>query len=246
MQHIKTCIVSELCPDVVQTPTGMLIDNVRYALDVGPITPYGRQWRCEHRIFDTKPTEEYYQELIQQDIDFTAHVDWIDGLLNRLLLKAATPATRTVQVEQKVLCKYCGHDKFIDCHTHYTCRKCAVVRDKIYAGPAYREMKNRVSDMNGIGRHNNPLFSAGFASLTEARGPGSESINRILKQHMGMSQRDRELCSIKELMEDTCERIRLPQLVNRAFSLYCTLRNQRLENKKAVAAACLFYSLTFN
>lgn len=239
MSIMKKCFVSELCPHVVSTVGSERLLAVRVALDCG-------ETHCVFggEVFEV--TEEYYRTLCNS-FDFGPHVAWLECRLSRML-ELVTDVVPSAPKEIVVKCKACGCSEFLDCRTHFTCKRCAVVRTKVHQGLAYREMRGR-SDLNGVSRVHNGCYSSSFNQLCELRGV-PESIKlaneRIQYSDSAARRSDAELYSVQQKMEDVCSRWSLPRSVAvRAHALFCRVREymDRMGGRSALICMCLMHGL---
>lgn len=146
-------------------------------------------------------------------------------------------------------CKNCKGRDYIDCTTHWTCRKCAVVRDKIHEGVAYREMRDREVDMNGRGMEINTLYSEGFHRQTDVlltKKTREWEKLQTMNARMNSSRRDTQMFAAREKIADVCDRWHLSDgIAKKAHILFCKHRKtvSVLRSENAVLAACIFYCL---
>ena len=239
--NMKQCFVSALCPLVLDTPEAELLRSVKFAMDCGKTT-------VEYEGKVHPATEAYYRELCAT-FDFSPHVSWLECQLERGLMIVPEVAPRRLHCEVEVKCKCCGGVNFIDCGTHFTCRRCAVVRRKIHSGLAYREMASREYDYNGTSRQKNGRYSSSFNNLCELRGV-PENIKRLNDQTQYASRserkRDAQLYYAQETMESVCSRWQLPNRVAvHAHGTFCRLRAamSRMMGQDELICACLMHAL---
>lgn len=146
-------------------------------------------------------------------------------------------------------CKRCGKHDYLDCNTHFTCKFCATVRTKIHSGVAYREMRDRETDMNGRSMELNGLYSSSFNTKTKVVLPKKTKEWEKLQlnnDRLSGSPQDTQIFAAKEAMYDVCGPLLLGEsVVTKAHVLYCKHRKKEgvLRNEGAVIAACLFYAL---
>ena len=241
MNPLKKCFVSELCPLVLDTPGAELLRLVRLGIRTGRAT-------VEYEGKTHPATEAYCRELCAT-FDFSPHVSWLECQLERALMIVPEVAPRQLRTEVEVACKCCGGVNFIDCGTHFTCRRCAVVRRKIYSGLAYREMASREYDFNGVSRQKNGRYSSSFNTLCDLRGV-PEKIKRLNERCQYSSKKDRDrdaqLYYAQETMQDVCARWQLPnRIALKAHDLFCRLRSamKSMMGQDALICACLIYAL---
>lgn len=137
-------------------------------------------------------------------------------------------------------CKNCGHNNYINCHTHYVCRKCAVVRDMIHQGLPYRVMEDR--DINTCGQQRNPLYSHAWHQQTTVI--GDEKLNRM-QQKMYYDRQDSQIFEAEETIKHVCNMLQLgDHFARTAHILYCKFRKRKTVNKPHVKiAACLLHAI---
>ena len=134
----------------------------------------------------------------------------------------------------------------LDPPTHDTCKKCAVVQDKIQ-GKAYRDIKDREGDLNGVGMTHDKM-SHGY------------NMNTMPKQHSDPAKRLQatveKLAKLNGVHVDTKISIYsmpreswrispptpLQQLHRRCSRLFASYINsvKNVTNKKVILAACMF------
>ena len=201
--------------------------------------------RARPSTFDKEPTLAYYRELFNAPRDYTDQVAVVEDTLRRILHTASRthPYRSSVAAAPAFKCKCCGHDNYIDCRTHYTCTKCAVVANKIHQGRAYRDMRDRETDMNGCGMAMNLLFSNKYNRQTYIR--GSEKLER-LNAKMSYDVHDKQIKDAQTIFEDVCESLHVePSVAKRALFLFCKIRLhvKKVRNINVLHAACLFHGL---
>lgn len=184
-----------------------------------------------------------------------------DILVNGIYVKQPSKISHQVDYHEHPPCKNCGGRDYIDCNTHYTCKKCAVVMDKIHTGLAYREMRDRKTDMNGRSMAINTLYSESFHRLTDIVSNNTKDKKfskrefqklqisnekmKICKED-AQSKRDRQVFAARVKIKKVCSALRLCDgVVRKAHILYCKHRKNVgvLRNNGAVIAACIFYAL---
>lgn len=146
-------------------------------------------------------------------------------------------------------CKRCGKYEYFEYPTHLTCKFCATVRTKIHQGVAYREMRERPTDMNGRSMEINSLYSSSFNTKTQvvlSKKTKEWEKLQLNNERLSGSKEDTQIFAAKETMYDICGPLRLGEaVVRKAHILYCKHRKNEkvLRNEKSVIAACLFYAL---
>jgi hypothetical protein len=158
-------------------------------------------------------------------------------------------------------CKNCGNRDYHDCTTHYTCKKCAVVRDKIHQGLAYREMRDRRIDLNCRSMQVSNIYSESFHRRSDVRmayardkKPFSKRDFRklqLMNERMNTGDKqmkmDTQMFATLEEMENVCAPLHCTDgVIRKAHVLYCQYRKSVgvLRNNNAVICACLFHALS--
>lgn len=167
---------------------------------------------------------------------------------------------QTVDRHEHPPCVNCGSREYHDCTTHYTCKKCAVVRDKIHQGLAYREMRDRRLDLNCRSLQVSNIYSESFHRRSDVRmayaRDKKEYSKRDFKKLLLMNERmnssdketkmDTQMFATLEEMENVCAPLQFRDgAIRKAHVLYCRYRKSVgvLRNNKTVICACLFYAL---
>lgn len=257
-KRIKELVVEELCPDIVESEKNMRITELSAFLNAkeAQVRKHNNKYICifdnNQVSFDEEPTTELLERYSKEPVDFSRQVAAVEHLLREIITKSEkTNPFREIRAGQEFPpCVNCKGTDYINCTTHWTCRKCAVVRDKIHEGLAYREMRDREVDMNGRSMKINTLYSDSFNRKTDViwNGPKSKEIERLrlTNERMNGSKCDTQMYAVSERIQDVCDRLRLTDGVARkAHVLFCKHRKSVsvLRNEKAVIAACIFYSL---
>lgn len=167
--------------------------------------------------------------------------------------------TQSVVRDEIPACKGCGWKQYFDCTTHFTCKRCSVVRDKIHQGLAYREMRDRNVDMNGRSMEISNIYSESFQRRSDIRmnpakdkKPYPKNDFKSLERANDMmntythGKKDKQMFLALEEMENVCAPLQLRDgVVRKAHVLYCRYRKavETLRSEKAVMAACLFHAL---
>ena len=188
-RYPKTCatmykqrIVSELCPDIVQTKHMKILARLECVLEDESnvqVTKVRGRFRCDFKdesmkrmCFDEEPTQEYYDRLLAEPMDWSRHIGAVEALRKQIegVSFYCNPYRRLSVSEEDPPCKGCGGRDYIDCQTHYTCKACAVVRVKMEPGLDYRNIKSRTEetgDKNSCNYHAmDPLMSDNFNHQT--------------------------------------------------------------------------------
>lgn len=244
---LKIVIVMELCPAAFVTRRMKKLQALRYVLesDIVSVSKVPEGYLCTYKddarppvVFEKEPTVAYYEELFAAPRDWSNHVAVVEDALRRMLQACkGTNPHHMVAVNRPFKCKCCGHDNYIDCGTHYTCTKCAVVSTKVHQGPAYREMRDRAS-LNTNGQVQDSLFSDEYNRQT--------FISDDKLQRANASNSDSYKHAAKIVFEDLCSSLRLsPGVARKALVLFCTIlpNVSRLRNLGVTYAACMFYAL---
>lgn len=241
---LKIAIVMELCPAAYVTRRMKTLQALRYVLesrDIVSVTQVPEGYLCTYEdgarppvVFEKEPTAEYHRELFDAPRDWSNHVAVVEDALRRMLhaCKGTNPH-RTIASSPPFKCKCCGHDNYIDCGTHYTCTKCAVVSTKVHQGLAYREMRDRAS-LNTSGPVNDPLFSYEYNHET------------VYDKHTKRGSHDSQKHAAKLVFEDLCSSLRLhPGVARKALVMFCSVlpNVSRLRNLGVTYAACMFHAL---
>ena len=241
---LKIAIVMELCPAAFVTRRMKTLQALRYVLesrDIVSVTKVPEGYLCTYKddarppvVFEKEPTVEYHKELYDAPRDWSNHVAVVEDALRRMLHACeGTNPHRRIASSPPFKCKCCGHDNYIDCGTHYTCTKCAVVSTKVHQGLAYREMRDRAS-LNTSGPVYDSLFSDEYNHET------------VYDKHIKRGSRDSQKHAAKLVFEDLCSSLRLhPGVARKALVMFCSvLRNiSRLRNLGVTYAACMFHAL---
>ena len=245
---LKIVIVMELCPAAYVTRRMKTLQALRYVLesrDIVSVTKVPEGYLCTYEndirppvVFEKEPTVAYHRELFDAPRDWSNHVAVVEDALRRMLhaCKGTNPYHR-IAVNRPFKCKCCGHDDYIDCGTHYTCTKCAVVSTKVHQGLAYREMRDRAS-LNTSGQVQDTLFSHEY---------NHETISD--DKHTKRDSSDSHKHAAKVVFEDLCSSLRLsPGVARKALVLFCTVlpNVSRLRNLGVTYAACMFHAISKN
>ena len=276
-KKIKEAVVQELCPDIVESENKMRIAELSAFLDAkeAEVRKHNNKYICifddKQVSFDEEPTAELLKRYMDEPKDLSRQVAAVEDLVREIITKSektnpyrqiTTCSIKARTVDGNISdikdyhefppCKNCKGRDYINCTTHWTCRKCACVRDKIHSGLAYREMKDREEDMNGRSMEINTLYSESFNSQTDVFFWDGTKITREMEklrtanQRMNGSRRDTQLYAARVTIEDVCGRLRLQDgIVTKAHVLFCKHRKSVdvLRSENAVIAACIFYSL---
>lgn len=254
---LKIAIVMELCPAAYVTRRMKTLQALRYVLesrDIVTVTQVPEGYLCTYEdnarapvVFEKEPMVEYHRELFDAPRDWSNHVAVVEDALRRMLHACnGTNPHRTMSSSPPFKCKCCGHDDYIDCGTHYTCTKCAVVSTKVHQGLAYREMRDRAS-LNTSGPIYDSLFSDQYnheTFISDSSDNSSDSSDKLQRLHA--SSQDKQKHDAKLVFEDLCSSLRLsPGVARKALVLFCSvLQNiSRIRNIGVTYAACMFHAL---
>lgn len=249
---LKVAIVMELCPAAYVTRRMKKLQALRYVLessDIVSVTRVPEGYLCVYEndvrppvVFEKQPTVAYHRELFDAPRDWSNHVAVVEDAMHRMLhVCAGTNPHRQLYSAPAFKCKCCGHDDYIDCGTHHTCRKCAVVSTKVHQGLAHREMRDR-GDLNGCGTVQDALFSDKYNRETFISDPKMQDIHAKLSKDLGDSRKHAAMV----VFEDLCNSLRLsPGVARKALVLFCTIlaHVDRVRNIGVTYAACMFYAL---
>lgn len=292
---IKTYVVRDLCPDIVQSEKKMRIAELKAFLGAKDkeVRKHNNKFVCTFNktqvTFDEEPTQDLLEKYLHMPEDFTRQVLAVEDLKRQIVTKSVntypyrqikTFSSKTTVVPQpdklvngvfqkqdpvvhhKVdrhefpACKNCGGRDYIDCVIHYTCKNCAVVRDKIHEGIAYREMRDRETDMNGRSMEINTLYSDSFSRKTQIvlpkMTPQLQHLQicndrlQMFNERLNGSRCDTQIFTAREKIDEICSTLRLSDsIVNKAHVLFCKHRRtvSVLRSENATIAACIFYAL---
>ncbi len=248
---LKIVVVMELCPAAFMTRRMKTLQALRYVLenrDNVTVTKVHEGYLCSYKndarppvVFEKQPTVEYHRELFDAPRDWSNHVAVVEDALRRMLHTCrGTNPYRHVGVSYVFKCKCCGHDDYIDCGTHYTCTKCAVVSTKVHQGLAYREMRER-ENLNTSGQTHDSLFSDKYNRQTFIEDW------KLQNSHASTDLQDSHKHAAKVVFEDLCSSLRLsPGVARKALVLFCTILPHlpRVRNIGVTYAACMFHALS--
>ncbi len=172
-----------------------------------------------------------------------------DKYINGIRVKQPQSVSVSLDHHEHPPCVNCRGRDYINCTTHWTCRRCAVVRKKIHEGVAYREMRDREVDMNGRSMEINTLYSDSFNRQTDIILPKKtrewERLQRT-NDRLNGSKKDSQIYGARVIIEDICSPLQLGEsVIRKAHILFCKHRKtvSVLRSEMACLAACLFYSL---
>ena len=194
-----------------------------------------------------------YDTMRQQVVNFFCpdlSVEIVDSVLSQIRVKASSGIRSFALKEVGFKCK-CGHTEAYSYATHSTCKKCALVKDKIHQGKAYRDIKER-ADLNGVGTKHDPMMSHGYNVATvpkqnadpKKRATDSTMKKMVRGNRVHMDTKDKHILSAKAKFEEISARLGFKSVRKGAIQLFGRYVNsvRKLENKKAVMAACMFHT----
>ena len=194
-------------------------------------------------VFEKEPTVEYHKELYDAPRDWSNHVAVVEDALRRMLHACeGTNPHRRIASSPPFKCKCCGHDNYIDCGTHYTCTKCAVVSTKVHQGLAYREMCDRAS-LNTSGPMYDSLFSDEYNRETFI---SDDKLQQVHSRTIQRQPEDKQKHDAKVVFEELCTSlVSVPGIARKALVLFCTVlpNISRIRNLGVTYAACMFHAL---
>lgn len=177
-------------------------------------------------------------------------VEIVDSVLAQIKMKASSSVRSFAPQESGFKCK-CGHTEGWEYPTHSTCKKCALVKDKIHQGKAYRDIKER-ADLNGVGKTHDPMMSHGYNVATvpmQNADPKKRIDNTAMKKmvrgnRVHMDTKDKHILSAKAEFEEISARLGFKSVRKGAIQLFgCYVNSVRkLDNKNVVMAACMFHT----
>lgn len=194
-----------------------------------------------------------YDTMRQQVVNFFCpelSVEIVDSVLAQIRVKASSGIRSFAPKEVGFKCK-CGHTKAWEYPTHSTCKKCALVKDKIHQGKAYRDIKER-ADLNGVGTTHDPMMSHGYNVATVPKqhaDPKKRVDNAVMKKmvrgnRVHMDTKDKHMLSAKAEFEEISTRLGFKSVRKGAIQLFGRYVNsvRKLDKKKVVMAACMFHT----
>jgi len=255
MFNTKARIVNALCPRVFVTKQMKELDNLGIVLDEGlDVCSIGNKFVCKWKKktfeFTQPPTETLYAQLAEAPLDMVNQVAVVENKLLRLKMAAAQSRACRLPVapEIEVPCKSCGGTEYINCVTHYTCTKCAVVRTMVHAGLTYREMAERTEDLNGCSQQKDSLLSDAWHGRSFPQGAESKTLTSLQNaaRNLAADPIDGQVAQARVALEDVCADLLIAEgVAKKAHVLFCRLRNTeaRLLKTNVLYAACLFSAL---
>lgn len=255
MFSTKARIVNALCPRVFVTRQMKELDQLRIALDEElDVCSIGNKFVCKWRKkkleFTQPPTETLFAKLAAAPLDMVNQVAVVENKLLRLKMAAAQSRACRLPVapEIEVPCKSCGGTEYINCTTHYTCTKCAVVRTMVHAGLTYREMVDRTEDLNGCSQQKDSLLSDAWHGRSFPQGAESKTLTSLQNaaRNLAADPIDNQVAQARIALENVCADLLIAEgVAKKAHVLFCRLRNReaRLLKTNVLYAACLFSAL---
>jgi hypothetical protein len=151
----------------------------------------------------------------------------------------------------KFKCK-CGHTEAWEKPTHFTCKKCAQVKDKIHQGKAYRDIRER-ADLNGVGMEHDPLMSESYNMTTmpmQHSDPSKRASEKDLKKLTEQNQpvvktKDKHILEARRVFDNISSKLHFNATPKAAIQLFARYLNSvnRLDKKNLVHAACMFHCM---
>lgn len=193
-----------------------------------------------------------YDNMRQQIVNFFCPhlgVEVVESVLSQIRMKASSSIRSFAPKEVGFQCK-CGHTEAWEYPTHSTCKKCALVKDKIHQGKAYRDIKDR-GDLNGVGTTHDPMMSHGYNVATVPRqhptkpAPKSHMEKIVRGSRVHMDTKDKHILSAKAEFDEISTRLYFKSTPKGALQLFARYLNsvRKLDNKAVVMAACMFHTL---
>lgn len=175
----------------------------------------------------------------------------VDNVLAQIRMKASNSIRSFAPKEIGFKCK-CGHTEAWEYPTHSTCKKCALVKDKIHQGKAYRDIRER-ADLNGVGMTHDTMMSHGYNVATVPKqnaDPTKRATETLMKKmvrgnRVHVDTKDKHILSAKAEFEEISTRLGFKSVRKGAVHLFGRYVNsvRKLDNKKVVMAACMFHTL---
>ena len=198
---------------------------------------------------------DMYNNMRQQVVDYFCPdqtVAIVDSVLAQIKIKAAgvTSVRSFAPKVAEFKCKACGHNEAWIHPTHDTCKKCAVVQDKIHQGKAYRDIKDREGDLNGVGMTHDTMMSHGY-NMTTVPKQHSDPAKRLSKaavkkladmNSVRLDTKDKHILDAKRQLENISTKLHFNSIRKGALNLFARYINsvERLTNKNVILAACMF------
>ena len=202
-----------------------------------------------------------YDAMRQQIVDYFCpkySVPVVEASLSRIRMKAYEgSAVRSFAREEVGFKCKCGHTEAWEYPTHSTCKKCALVQDKIHQGKAYRDIRER-ADLNGVGMEHDTMMSQGYNVSTvpkqnadpRKRAPDAV-LNRLARTKVRTnkvaweSTKDKHILRAKREFEEMSARLHFNSTPNAALQLFARFLSTvgKLDDENVVHAACMFHTL---
>ena len=168
-------------------------------------------------------------------------VEIIDSVLAQIRRKRASFVRSSVPKESEFKCNNCGHNEAWVYPTHDTCKKCAVVKDKIHKGKAYRDIKDREGDLNGVGMPHDSMMSQkyNFSTVPKQHADPKKRVEVSLT-YMNPKGYQKHIMEAKREFDDIGTRLHFNTTPKAAIQLFASYLNGvgKLTNKPEVHAAC--------
>ena len=194
-----------------------------------------------------------YDNMRQQVVNYFCPdqtVAIVDSVLAQIKMKAGTSVRSFAPKVAEFKCKACGHNEAWIHPTHDTCKKCAAVQDKIHQGKAYRDIKDREGDLNGVGMTHDTKMSHGYNMSTmpkqhsdPAKRLPKATVEKLAKLNgVQLDTKDKHILYAKRELENISTKLHFNNIRKGALELFASYINSvdRLTNKNVILAACMF------
>lgn len=193
-----------------------------------------------------------YDNMRQQVVNYFCPdktVAIVDSVLAQIKMKAGSSVRSFAPKVAEFKCK-CGHNEAWIHPTHDTCKKCAVVQDKIHQGKAYRDIKDREGDLNGVGMTHDTKMSHGYNMSTMPK-QHSDPAKRLPKaavkkladmNRVQLDTKDKHILDARRELENCSTKLHFNSIRKGAIELFASYINSvdKLTNKNVILAACMF------
>lgn len=202
-----------------------------------------------------------YDAMRQQIVDYFCpehSISVVEASLFRIRMKASDGSvTRSFAREEAGFKCKCGHTEAWEYPTHSSCKKCALVQDKIHQGKAYRDIRER-ADLNGVGMEHDTMMSQGYNMSTVPKqnaNPSKRAPDAVLKRLARIKVRtnkkawettkDNHILEAKREFEEMSIRLHFNSTPKGALQLFARFLSTvgKLNDKNVVHAACMFHTL---
>lgn len=194
-----------------------------------------------------------YDNMRQQVVNYFCPdqtVEVVDRVLAQIKMKAGTSVRSFAPKVSEFKCKACGHNEAWILPTHDTCKKCAVVQDKIHQGKAYRDIKDREGDLNGVGMTHDTKMSHGYNMSTvpkqhsdPAKRLPKATVEKLVKLNgVQVDTKDKHVLYAKRELENISTKLHFNNIRKGAIEMFAGYINsvKRVTNVKVILAACMF------